>query len=113
MRLALAALEEEALAADEVVAVGLVVPESDGRVSYQIRTTVWTSLNVLDTDDLPLPLRPPVPGIQQFAVAGPPADVANDRLRPRRVERENVARAAARRSRTLLDRVSPNRSRPH
>jgi transcriptional regulator with GAF, ATPase, and Fis domain len=29
---------------------------------------VWTSLNVLEIDDLPLPLRPPVSGIQQFSV---------------------------------------------
>ena len=57
MRVALAAFEAEALAIAPLHAWGLVLPASDGRVSFQLSHRAGTHVNILAAEELPPALR--------------------------------------------------------
>ena len=66
MRVALAAVEAEALAIAPLHAWGLVLPARDGLVSYQMSHPWGTHVNILPAADLPPGLRPPIDGVRQI-----------------------------------------------
>src|SRR4030095_5590671 len=70
MRVALAAFEAEALAIAPLHAWGLVLPGSDGLVSYQMCHPWGTHVNVLPVTELPPGLRIPIFGVRQIAPVG-------------------------------------------
>jgi len=65
MRVALASLETEALAIAPLQGWGLVLPASDGLVSYQMRHQWGTTVNVLPVTELPPALRTPIAAVRQ------------------------------------------------
>src|SRR4051812_1310051 len=67
MRVALASLEADALAAAPLQAWGLVLPHGD-HVSYQIRHRAATTVNLLPVAHLPAALRPPIDSLRVAAV---------------------------------------------
>ena len=66
MRVALAALENEALAIAPLQGWGLVLPAGDGLVSYQVRHQWGTHVNILPVEDLPPGLRTPISGVRHI-----------------------------------------------
>src|SRR6185295_15112000 len=66
MRVALAAVEAEALAIAPLLAWGLVMPLAGGVVSYQLSHRWGTHVNILPVQDLPPELRTPISGARQI-----------------------------------------------
>ena len=66
MRVALAAVEAEALAIAPLLGWGLVLPVDGGCVSYQMCHPWGTHVNILPVEDLPAGLRTPISGVRQI-----------------------------------------------